>query len=130
MPKALFSEFIERHMASVLEIIRRKTSKICLPIEISESIVMPNEVMVTLRNSEKVRHFSLTGWFSTNIETLCKSLIVRQIDFTKNARDLDATANGINQHMTQLNREQGLNLIGGFLLDGKKVLQCLFFKAR
>ena len=96
VPKTLFSEFIEKHMQSVLELIKKRSSIICLPTEISESIVMPNEVMITLRDSQKVRHFALNGWFTSNIQQLCQLFKVRQIDFTKNARDLDATSNGIN----------------------------------
>ena len=41
---------------------------------------------------------------------------------------MDGTSDAINREVTHLAANQGLNLIGGYLVDGKKVMECLFYR--
>ena len=105
MPKNEFKEFILNELAAILYMMNQISSKVFIPIAVVQSVVMPDsEVTVTLRNSTNVKNIPLSGWFTTNIPQLCKMLIVRQINFSLHAGDLQRVSDFINQELVQINK--------------------------
>lgn len=93
----------------------------------SHSPVAPTEkFIIVLRTSENVSSFPLLGWFTPNIVQLSKKFVTKTIklgaDFTPGTFHMK-----FSQMLQTYNREESLNLIGGFQ-DNKKQLKLLFFK--
>ena len=73
-----------------------KTRKIYVPTELSESIVMENELLLTFRDSTNVANIPLDGWFTTDLVALSKKICVKTITYGANARTLEQISDAIN----------------------------------
>ena len=99
-----------------------------LPTDLASSIVMPQQdVIITLRNATNVKNIPLAGWFTTDIALLAKKLVVRTIDYAKQAKDLKQISDHVSLHLSQLHASERLNLIGGYQASPTSV-DCLMYR--
>ena len=89
---------------------------------------MPNdEITVTFRSANNVKNIPLGGWFTTDINMLCRKIVVKQIKINMKAGDFDKISDTISQQLLKLHQTQNLNLIGGFQSSNTTV-EALFYK--
>ena len=85
---------------------KQVSKKSFLPTEISESIVMgESEIFVTFRNVENIKNIPLNGWYTQDINQLCRKLVVKQIQIqTHNYQSFDQISNKLNVDLVHLNQ--------------------------
>ena len=99
-----------------------------LPTEISESIAMPDEdLMVTFRCTNNIKNIPLTGWYTQDINAVCRKIVVRQLKINTAMGNFDQISNQLSQDLVHLNQTQRLNIIGGFQ-SSPTTVEALFYQ--
>jgi len=66
-----------KDMPSMLKSMKDLTRNIFIPICITNSPAAPKEkVQMVFKTPEKIRNFTLNGWYTDNINDLCKKFVV------------------------------------------------------
>jgi len=99
-------------LQALLTLIHSKTTKVFVPICLTQSPIAADKFIIVFRTSENVQAFSLDGWFTENIASLAKKFVTKTV---KLEHFQPSTFNiRLTQILTQYNANENLNLIGGF----------------
>jgi len=91
------------------------SGNVFIPTEVSESIVMPHQdVLVTFRDTTKVKHIPLGAWFTPDIPSLAKKFRVRELSLPKNETDVQKVSEAIALAILEQYTSLKLRIIGGF----------------
>jgi len=99
-------------LQALLTLIHSKTTKVFVPISLTQSPIAADKFIIVFRTSENVQAFSLDGWFTENIASLAKKFVTKTLkleNFQPSTYNIRLT-----QILRQFNASESLNLIGGF----------------
>ena len=118
VPMINFSDFVV-DLGSILALIKTKAKKTFLPIGISASPINPTkDFIVVFRNKENVRSIPLDGWYTDDIAKLSTKFASETMKVT--GKKSDVVKIELDALLMKLNKEKGLNIIGGFMDTANK----------
>ena len=88
---------------------------------------MPDEdLIVTFRCTDNIKNIPLAGWYTQDINTLCRKIVVKQLKINTALGNFDQISNQLSQDLVHLNQTQRLNIIGGFQ-SSPTTVEALFY---